>query len=58
MFESKNQLVKALKRYIIVIKRSICFIKSMSDRVRRKVASLAALGRFMNPKYQERADFK
>uniref|UniRef100_A0A453RG38 Transposase MuDR plant domain-containing protein n=1 Tax=Aegilops tauschii subsp. strangulata TaxID=200361 RepID=A0A453RG38_AEGTS len=36
VFRSKNQLVKALKRYGIVTKRSIQFLKSESDRVRAK----------------------
>ena len=34
VFRSKNQLVKALKRYGLVTKRSIKFTKSESDRVR------------------------
>jgi hypothetical protein len=34
VFRSKNQLVKALKRYGLVTKRSIRFTKSESDRVR------------------------
>ena len=33
VFRSKNQLVKALKRYGIVTKRSIVFMKSEADRV-------------------------
>jgi hypothetical protein len=36
VFRSKNQLVKALKRYGLVTKRSIKFVKSESDRVRAK----------------------
>ena len=36
VFRSKSQLVKALKRYGLVTKRSIEFKKSESDRVRAK----------------------
>lgn len=36
VFRSKNQLVKALKRYGIATKRSIQFLKFESDRVRAK----------------------
>ncbi|VAH42934.1 hypothetical protein VPH35_027385 [Triticum aestivum] len=36
VFRSKNQLCKALRRYGIVTKRSIEFLKSESDRVRAK----------------------
>ena len=36
VFKSKNQLVKALKRYGLVTKRSIVFQKSEINRVRAK----------------------
>ncbi|CAM0943038.1 unnamed protein product [Alopecurus aequalis] len=36
VFRSKSQLVKALKRYGLVSKRSIQFVKSKADRVRAK----------------------
>ncbi|KAI5003524.1 hypothetical protein ZWY2020_030684 [Hordeum vulgare] len=36
VFRSKNQLCKALRRYGLVTKRSILFMKSESDRVRAK----------------------
>uniref|UniRef100_A0A452XCV9 Transposase MuDR plant domain-containing protein n=1 Tax=Aegilops tauschii subsp. strangulata TaxID=200361 RepID=A0A452XCV9_AEGTS len=36
VFRSKNQLVKALKKYGIVTKKSIVFLKSESNRVRAK----------------------
>jgi hypothetical protein len=36
VFRRKNQLCKALRRYGLVTKRSIYFVKSESDRVRAK----------------------
>ena len=36
VFRSKNQLCKAIKRYGLVTKRSISFVKSEADRVRAK----------------------